>query len=291
MATQQRSTVRQPSTRIQQHRRYLMCAPKFFDVVYSVNPWMDPSRPTDAGLALRQWQTLHDTYISLGHDVELVEPEPGLPDMVFTANAGLVIDGVAYGASFRYPERAGEVPWFDAWFRSRGFEVVHLSETFEGEGDSRLVGDVILAGMGFRSSAASHRELAAATGREVVSLRLVDPRFYHLDTALAVLDPVQGPGGVEKANIAYLPDAFDDAGRGLLAERFPDAILIDAADGDVLGANVISDGLNVVVSPRAAGFQDQLRGRGYNVVTVDMSELLKSGGGIKCCTLELRGRK
>jgi N-dimethylarginine dimethylaminohydrolase len=124
--------------------------------------------------------------------------------------------------------------------------------------------------------------------REVVSLTLLDPRFYHLDTAIAVLDPVEGPGGVEKANIAYLPGAFDEESQKILAERYPDAIRVSDADGDVFGLNSASDGYNVFISPRAKGFEAQLRERGYNPVLIDLSELLLGGGGIKCCTLELR---
>ena len=145
--------------------------------------------------------------------------------------------------------------------------------------------------MGFRSTGDSHAEIARVFDREVVSLRLVDPRFYHLDTAISVLDPVDGPGGVEKANIAYLPSAFDDDSRRILEERYPDAILVDDADGAVFGLNSASDGYNVFISPRATGFEAQLRERGYNPVLVDLSELLLGGGGIKCCTLELRGKR
>lgn len=143
----------------------------------------------------------------------------------------------------------------------------------------------------FRSTGDSHAEIARVFDREVVPLRLVDPRFYHLDTAISVLDPVEGLGGVEKANIAYLPSAFDDDSRRILEERYPDAILVDDADGAVFGLNSASDGYNVFISPRATGFEAQLRERGYNPVLVDLSELLLGGGGIKCCTPELRGKR
>ncbi|MFF2631672.1 dimethylargininase [Microbacterium sp. NPDC058021] len=275
--------------RIAQHRRYLMCRPEHFTVSYRINPWMEPDRPTDTAKALRQWQDLHDTYVRLGHEVELIDPVPGLPDMVYTANGGFIIDGRALGVRFRVPERRGEERPFMQWFADHGFDVVEPVEVQEGEGDFLLVGDTILAGTGFRSVGDSHREVAEVFGREVVSLRLVDPRFYHLDTAIAVLDPVEGPGGVERATIAYLPTAFDEASRAILAERYPDAILVDDADGAVFGLNTASDGRNVIVSPRAVGFIAQLRERGYVPVTVDLSELLLGGGGIKCCTLELRG--
>lgn len=274
--------------RVQQRRSYLMCRPEHFTVTYSINPWMEPANPTDTALAVNQWQKLYDTYIELGHEVHLIDPIDTLPDMVYTANGGFVIDGVAYGAKFRYAERQPEGPAFMDWFAANGFTVADPVQVNEGEGDFLLVGDVILAGMGFRSTGDSHAELSTVFGKEVISLNLVDPRFYHLDTALSVLDPVEGPDGAAKANIAYLPGAFDEAGQRILAERFPDAILVSDEDGSVFGLNSSSDGLNVIISPRATGFEKQLRERGYNPVLVDLSELLLGGGGIKCCTLELR---
>ena len=277
--------------RIQQHRRYLMCRPDHFTVSYTINPWMEPRNPTDTAKAVAQWQTLYDTYVALGHDVELIDPVPGLPDMVYTANGGFVVDGTALGVRFRVDERRGEERPFMDWFARHGFDVVEPVEVQEGEGDFLLVGDVILAGTGFRSVGDSHREVAEVFGREVVSLRLIDPRFYHLDTAISVLDPVEGAGGVAQANIAYLPTAFDDASRRVLAERYPDAIQVSDADGAVFGLNSASDGYNVFISPRAKGFEAQLRARGYNPVPVNLSELLLGGGGIKCCTLELRGER
>lgn len=275
--------------RVQQHRRYLMCRPEHFTVSYSINPWMEPSRPTDTNLAVQQWQSLYDTYVSLGHEIELIDPVEGLPDMVYTANGGFVIDGVAYGPKFRFRERAEEAPAFIDWFAANGFQVAEPVEVNEGEGDFLLVGNTILAGTGFRSTGDSHREVGEVFSREVVSLTLTDPRFYHLDTAIAVLDPVEGPGGVEKANIAYLPNAFDERSQAILRERYPDAIRVSDADGAVFGLNSASDGKNVIISPRAKGFEAQLRERGYTPVLVDLSELLLGGGGIKCCTLELRG--
>ncbi|MFZ8755966.1 dimethylargininase [Microbacterium sp. HMH0099] len=275
--------------RVQQHRRYLMCRPEHFTVSYSINPWMEPSRPTDTNLALKQWQSLYDTYVELRHEIELIDPVEGLPDMVYTANGGFVIDGVAYGPKFRFRERAAEAPAFIDWFAANGFEVAEPVEVNEGEGDFLLVGDTILAGTGFRSTGDSHREVGEVFSREVVSLTLTDPRFYHLDTAIAVLDPVEGPGGVESANIAYLPTAFDERSQAVLRERYPEAIRVSDADGSVFGLNSASDGKNVIISPRAVGFEAQLRERGYTPVMVDLSELLLGGGGIKCCTLELRG--
>jgi len=287
------SPAQQPQTtpaRRAHHRRYLMCRPEHFTVSYRINPWMEPAKPTDTAKAVAQWQTLYDTYLALGHEVELIDPVEGLPDMVYTANSGFIIDGRALGVRFRVDERRGEERPFMDWFAAHGFEVVEPIEVQEGEGDFLLVGDTILAGTGFRSVGDSHREVAEVFGREVVSLRLVDPRFYHLDTAISVLDPVQGASGVEKANIAYLPSAFDEPSLQILRERYPDAIQVSDADGAVFGLNSASDGYNVFISPRATGFEAQLRERGYNPILIDLSELLLGGGGIKCCTLELRGK-
>ncbi|WP_438856155.1 dimethylargininase [Agromyces sp. M3QZ16-3] len=261
----------------------LMCRPEHFTVVYQINPWMDPAKPTDTALAVAQWQTLHDTYVGLGFDVHLIDPVEGLPDMVYAANGGTVIDGIAYGAKFTHAQRAAEGPAYMDWFRRAGFDVREPAETNEGEGDFLLVGDVVLAGTGFRSDGSSHEELARITGREVVTLRLVNPSFYHLDTAIAVLDSRPG-----QEHIAYLPSAFDGPSLEVLRERYPDAILVSEEDAAVLGLNSYSDGRNVVIAARAAGFERQLRDAGYHPIGVDLSELLLGGGGVKCCTLELR---
>lgn len=260
-------------------RTVLMCRPDFFTVVYRINPWMDPQLPTDTALAVRQWEVLYQTYLDLGFDVHLIDPIDGLPDMVYAANGGFVIHNIAYGASFTYPERQPEGPAYMDWFASNGFDVREPVEVNEGEGDFLLVGGRILAGTGFRSASNSHQEIADIYGREVVSLNLINPSFYHLDTAVAVLDD---------ENIAYLPSAFDAASLAKLNALFPDAVLVTEEDAAVLGLNSFSDGYNVVIASRAKDFERQLRERGYNPIGVDLSELLLGGGGVKCCTLELR---
>jgi N-dimethylarginine dimethylaminohydrolase len=264
-------------------RSVLMCRPEHFTVVYRINPWMDPAVPTDTSLAVQQWNVLHHTYLDLGFDVQLIDPIPGLPDMVYAANGGLVIDGIAYGASFTHPERQPEGPAYMDWFRADGLDVRVPVQINEGEGDFLLVGDTILAGTGFRSDSLSHDELVSVYGREVLSLKLVNPSFYHLDTALAVLDSTPG-----QEHIAYLPSAFDARSLDLLEERYPDAVIVTETDAAVLGLNSFSDGYNVVIASRAADFERQLRAHGYNPIGVDLSELLLGGGGVKCCTLELR---
>lgn len=265
--------------RIATKRSVLMCRPEHFTVSYRINPWMHPDVPTDTALAVSQWEVLYKTYVDLGFDVQLIDPIAGLPDMVYAANGGFVIDNIAYGAAFTYPERQPEGPAYMDWFTEQGFDVRVPVETNEGEGDFLLVDGVILAGTGFRTASNSHEEVGKIFGREVVSLTLVNPSFYHLDTALAVLDP---------EHIAYLPSAFDEPSLEILRERFPDALIVTEEDASVLGLNSFSDGYNVVIAARAKDFERQLRERGYNPIGVDLSELLLGGGGVKCCTLELR---
>lgn len=266
-------------TRIARKRTVLMCRPEYFTVSYRINPWMHPEDPTDTSLAVRQWDVLYQTYLDLGFEVHLIDPIAGLPDMVYAANGGFVIDNIAYGASFTYPERQPEGPAYMDWFRDAGFDVRVPEEINEGEGDFLLVNGVILAGTGFRTASNSHEEIAKIYGREVVSLNLLNPSFYHLDTAVAVLDDT---------NIAYLPSAFDEASLATLRRLFPDAVIVTEEDAAVLGLNSFSDGYNVVIASRAKDFERQLRERGYNPIGVDLSELLLGGGGVKCCTLELR---
>lgn len=261
-----------------------MCPPDHFAVRYVINPWMDPTRTVDVGLARRQWDGLRRTYLDLGHRVELIPALRGQPDMVFAANGGLVIDGQALGARFAHPERAGEAPAYLDWLRSAGLRSVTGAEHVnEGEGDLLVVGAGaerrVLAGTGFRTSHAAHAEVGRRFGVPVVSLRLVDPRFYHLDTALAVLDD---------HTVAYHPEAFSPASRHALRTLFPDAVLAGAEDAAVLGLNAVSDGHHVVLAAQATELAAQLRERGYHPIGVDVSELLKAGGGVKCCTLELR---
>jgi N-dimethylarginine dimethylaminohydrolase len=261
-------------------RTYLMCPPEHFAVEYAINPWMDPDTPVDVELALAQWERLRAVYQSLGHTVHAISPEPGLPDMVFAANGATVIDGKVLSARFRYTERQPESEAYLEWFRRSGYTRIRNSDvTNEGEGDIVFAGRAILAGYGFRTDEAVRTELAELYGLPVISLRLVDPRFYHLDTALVVLDA---------DTVAYYPAAFDDAGKAAIASHFAELIEVKDEDAEVLGLNAISDGRNVVLPEQARGFMEQLAAAGFEPAGVDLSELLKAGGGPKCCTLELR---
>ncbi|TRW81844.1 N-dimethylarginine dimethylaminohydrolase [Mycolicibacterium sp. 018/SC-01/001] len=259
-------------------RRFVMIRPTHFAVDYVINPWMDTSTPVDTARAIAQWEALRQAYIDLGHTVDDVHPLAGLPDMVYAANGGMVLNGRAVVARFAHAERAGEAPAHAAWFLEHGFVGMQTRHTNEGQGDLLLVGPTLLAGHGFRTDRRAHREIADHLQVPLVSLELVDPRFYHLDTALAVLDD---------ATIGYYPPAFADHSLATLRELYPHAIEVASADAYALGLNVVSDGLNVVMPAAATGFAEQLRHRGFRPVGVDLSELLKGGGSVKCCTLEV----
>jgi N-dimethylarginine dimethylaminohydrolase len=259
-------------------RHYVMTPPQFFAVDYAINPWMDTDTPVDVSVAVAQWKHLRDTYLRLGHKVDLVAPVPALPDMVYAANGGLILNGAAVVARFKYPQRQHESTAYADWMRSHGYTPVQTQHVNEGQGDLLPVGEMILAGTGFRTDPRAHAEIAAIFGRPVATLQLVDPRFYHLDTALSVLD---------ETTIAYYPPAFTEYSRAQLETLFPDALVVESADAYVFGLNAVSDGRHVVHPAAAFGFAEQLCQAGFEPIGVEMSELLKGGGSVKCCTLEV----
>ncbi|MDT5038090.1 MAG: hypothetical protein QOE03_3275 [Micromonosporaceae bacterium] len=260
-----------------------MCPPDFFAVEYAINPWMDPAVAVDGDLAGKQWQLLRETLVRLGHRVRVLPARVGLPDMVYAANGAFSVDGVAYGARFRYPQRVAEAAAHRSFYTAPDWRFVAPTEINEGEGDFAYLpaahGGLILAGYGFRTDPAAHVEAQEALSRPVVSLRLIDPCFYHLDTALAALDD---------HTVAYYPGAFSDRSQRVLRRLFPTAVLADRADALSFGLNLVSDGLNVVLSGEAGAFAAKLRAAGYLPTPVELSELKKGGGSVKCCVAELR---
>jgi N-dimethylarginine dimethylaminohydrolase len=266
-------------------RHYLMCPPTYFDVTYSINPWMDPSRQVDRALAIRQWSALVEAYRSTGHRVDLLEPLPNLPDMVYAANGATMVDGHTLPARFANPERGGEAAVHAAWHQRNGSlyagYVQPAIAVNEAEGDFAVLSRGILAGYGFRTTLQAHRELATLTSREVLSLELVDPRLFHLDLALTVLDD-------QRDHIAYYPEAFSQQSRELLGQLFPDALIATEFDAYAFGLNAVSDGLHVFIPSGARRLRELLAAAGYWPISVDLSELIKGGGSVKCCTQEIR---
>ncbi|MFD0741222.1 dimethylargininase [Phytohabitans flavus] len=269
--------------RMPRNRTYLMCPPEHYEVSYAINPWMDTATPVDTELALKQWERLRETLSGLGHKVHVLASEPFLPDMVYAANGAFTVDGVAYGARFKYAQRTAEATAHRAFYEAGGWEFRSPTQTNEGEGDFAYLpaayGGLILAGYGFRTEPAAHAEAQDVLGRPVVSLRLVDPRFYHLDTALAALDD---------RSVTYFPAAFSTASQRVLRQLFPDAVLADEADAHAFGLNLVSDGRNVVLNSEATGMARKVEAAGYTPVLVELSELKKGGGSVKCCVAELR---
>ncbi|CAL9320994.1 dimethylargininase [Streptomyces sp. SudanB182_2057] len=265
--------------RVPRPRRFLVCEPRHFAVQYAINPWMHPGRPVDAGLAREQWRSLVRAYEEHGHTVDRVEPVPGLPDMVFAANAALVVGGRVFGSLFHAPERRPESEHYDTWFKTAGYDVYRPESVAEGEGDLVWTGRYVLAGTGFRTTPGAHREAQEYLGRPVIGLRLVDPYFYHLDTALFVLDD---------DNVCYYPEAFSPGSREVLRRLYPEAVLATREDALAFGLNSVCDGRHVFIAPQAGALAARLADHGYVPVPVDLSELHKSGGGIKCCTQEIR---
>jgi arginine dihydrolase len=262
-------------------RTYLMCPPEYFSVTYSINAWMDTTVPVDAELAVKQWERLRETLVGLGHEVQVLAPLAGLVDQVYAANGAFSVDGTVYGARFRYPQRGAEAAVHQAYYESTGWHYVPATEINEGEGDfAYLPGrGLILAGYGYRTVPAAHAQAQEVLGRPTISLRLVDPRFYHLDTALAVLSDER---------IAYYPGAFSAASVRVLEQLCPDAVLATEEDALAFGLNLVSDGRRVVLPAEATGMATRLAAAGCQPVPVELSELKKGGGSVKCCVAELR---
>jgi N-dimethylarginine dimethylaminohydrolase len=264
---------------LQRARRFLMCPPTYFAVRYSINPWMHPAEPVDVERANTQWQQLHDTLVGLGHQVELMPADPDLPDMVFTANGGIVIGDRALVPRFRHAERDGESVHFARCMRALGLaEVRRARHVNEGEGDFLLTGDRILAGTGPRSDPRAVDEVAEYFGLPVLALQLIDPRFYHLDTALARLDAEA---------VAYWPGAFSPTSQDVLRALFPDAILATEAEAAALALNLVSDASAVLMTTECDDLAARIAERGFTVLRLPTDELRKAGGGAKCCVLEL----
>jgi lysine-ketoglutarate reductase/saccharopine dehydrogenase-like protein (TIGR00300 family) len=264
--------------------RFLMCPPTHYDVDYVINPWMEGNVHRSAkAVAAAQWQQLQE--VLAGHArVEQLQPQPGLPDLVFTANAGVVVDDSVVLARFFHPERQGEEPWFQQWFESQGYRVTLLPADlpFEGAGDALLdrSGGWLWAGYGFRSELAAHPLLAEALAVEVLSLRLMDERFYHLDTCFCPLSD---------GTLLYYPPAFDFYSNRLIETRVPAAkrLVVGEADALAFACNAVNVGRSVILNQASAGLRHQLQTRGYDVVETPLSEFLKAGGAAKCLTLRL----
>ena len=261
----------------------LMCPPTWFDVHYSINPWMKPDGvPVDRARALAQWTALERT-IRTYAAVSRVPAQPGLPDMCFTANAGLVHGTTFITSRFLHAERRGEEAHFRDWFAARGYECRSLPAdlVFEGAGDAlHDAAGRLWVGYGQRSSFGAVEALRDLLPIEIVALQLVDPRFYHLDTCFSPLR-----AGV----LVYFPGAFSAQALKAIESRFAesDRIAVSEDDATSLACNIVDLGNVIVLNRASAALRDALMQRGIVVLEVELSEFIKSGGAAKCLALPL----
>jgi N-dimethylarginine dimethylaminohydrolase len=274
--------------------RFLMCAPDHFGVTYKINPWMHPDSwvqgaPVLAAASRREWAALHHTLSELGGTINLVAPAPGVPDLVFTANAAVVLDRVALLARFRYPERQREEEHFEAAFRrlqGRGIiDAVRMLPTdviLEGAGDCVWddTRNLFWIGFGPRSDAASRHVVEDVFGVPAITLELADPRFYHMDTALCPL---------AHGEVMYVPQAFTRHGLAFIHDLVEPTLRIevDAGDASRLAANAVCIRNTIVMSGCSERLRSELTERGYHVVTTPLESFLRSGGSAFCLTLRL----
>ena len=265
-----------------------MCAPRLYDVDYVINPWMSGNvHAASRELAMKQWQRLFEEVSRVAH-VELVEPQAGSPDMVFTANAGLLYGNEVAISSFYHPERQGEEPHFRRWFVESGYAVMDVARTtpFEGEGDALFTddGQRLWAGFGPRTLESSHQALRDAWGIEVVGLELIDPRFYHLDTCFAPL---------EEGFVMYFPEAFSAKALKKIEAYYPveKRIIVEEADAVRFACNAVNVGRTIILNRIGERLTSTLEAKGFHVVQVELSEFMRAGGAAKCLVMKLAEAK
>ncbi|MDP1849690.1 MAG: ornithine--oxo-acid transaminase [Solirubrobacteraceae bacterium] len=261
-------------------RRLLMCPPAHFDVSYAINPWMDLAVPVDRARAQHQWDALVQTLTEAGAQVEVLAPQAGLPDLVFTANLGLVDGDTFIPARMRHPERRAEPALAERWFAQHGYAIRPLGDDVvqEGAGDALPFEGTLIGAYRTRSSASSYVDLARIVDAPILPVELADDRFYHLDIAFCPLDS-------RSALVAF--DKFDEDSRRLLTALVPDPIALTPEEVEAFSANAVVVGRTIVMASCSPRLAAELRTRGFDPVVVDVSEFLKAGGGPRCLTLAL----
>jgi N-dimethylarginine dimethylaminohydrolase len=261
-----------------------MCPPDFYGIEYEINPWMSRSRPSDRALAAEQWAALRGAIEAAGAKISLIEPVSGLPDLVFTANAGIIVANRAIVSHFRHPERQKEEPQYTAWFAAHGFQVQPPPEGvfFEGAGDALFCGDTLFAGYRIRSDARGHQLIGEQVGCRVIPLELVNPYYYHLDTCFCPLAP-----GVA----VYHPEAFDEYGRQVIGELVPQLVRVPEEEARRFACNAVVIGRTVITNTGCPHLHAALRALDYEPRETPLDEFVKAGGSAKCLTLRLDGEE
>jgi N-dimethylarginine dimethylaminohydrolase len=290
----------------------LMCPPDFYGIHYEINPWMDMSRQAEHAVAVEQWNALYQHITAAGARVSLLEPVPGLPDLVFTANAAMIYQGrmdnpvrqsgeskrrfkkvgetdkivrpTALLSRFRHRQRQGEEPYNRRWFSENGFEIVEVPEnfSFEGAGDALFCGDTLYAGYRMRSDAAGHQQIGQMVGCRVIPVELIDARYYHLDTCFCPL---------AEGEAIWYPSAFDDYGQRAIRELVPRLIKAEQAEAERFACNAVVIGRRVITNTGCEHLHAALAARKYEPVATPLDEFVKAGGSAKCLTLRLDGEE
>lgn len=261
-------------------RRYLMCPPQYFGVLYEINPWMSTRVVVDPDKARGEWEALVTTLEAAGATVERIEPVDGLPDLVFTANAGIVHRRQFVAANFSHPERQGETAHDVAWFAAADYAVAQLPDAIrhEGAGDALPFGGVLLSGYRFRSDVRAHVELGRLLGVVVRPVELVDERLYHFDLTFCPLDD-------RRAMIA--PLGWDRYGLAVVEQLVPELLVLEDDEALAFCANSVVVGSTVVMSRCPPRVGRALAAFGFDVVESPVGEFMKAGGSCRCLTLAL----
>lgn len=261
-------------------RRFLMCPPRHFVVLYEINPWMQRAVTVDPDRALAQWEGLVGTLREAGAEVVVADPHEGVPDMVFTANAGLVSGPTFVPAHFRHPERQPETDIFATWFAERGWTVDRLPEDLdhEGAGDALPFNGVLVSGYRIRSDADAARVISEKLGAPVRAIELVDERLYHIDLTFCPLDD---------RHALCAPQGWDQYGRKVVEALVPEPLWLDDDEVFAFCANSVVVGRRVVMSSIPVRVGKQLEAWGFDVAECRVDEFLKAGGGCRCLTLAL----
>lgn len=263
----------------QHSTRILMCSPEFFSVSYEINPWMHKQSEPLQELANKQWANLRNTILKLGAQIDYIDPVSNLPDMVYTANGGLHWKNKVVVSHFRHPERQGEEPHFHSWFKFQGFECSHsTNHIFEGAGDALFLGETLFCGYGIRSEKAAYPEILKFLGVEkTVDCELINPSFYHLDICFCPLS---------NSKALVYPEAFtSDSWEKIKSACEP--LIIPKEEAHRFAGNSVVIGNSVIIPAGCPSTEVMLKQHGFEVYSVELSELLKGGGAAKCMTLQI----
>lgn len=257
----------------------LQCRPQHYGLNYSINPWMDLTKQVNHNLAVEQWDSLNDRLKEFGAEIKLVRPQAGLPDMVFTANAGLYLKKAqkVILSNFFFEERQKEQWWFHQFFTDQKMAVLTPVSKFEGAGDALFLGDHLIAGHGFRSDPLAYKEMSLLVD-PICLVKLIDPRFYHLDTCFCPLDGM---------DYLIFPKAFDAESLAAIRALGGNEIEVPTIEATQFACNAVQLKKTVILPSGCEETMNKLTAAGYNPVATPMSEFIKAGGACKCLTMEI----